>query len=569
MKTIRNTLLILSMLFTSASLAQTINVAWPYQLPPDGHFNTYASGAINLGIYLDLMEPPLAVYMWAKGEYQGVAAESFGFDNDGNYIVKLVSGKSWSDGSPITSADLVATFNTGYLVGWSVWDNVKSVEAIDEHTAKFVLSAPSLASQRLILTTNLRAASVYGAIADKAAKLIASGAAKDSAEFKAVLEELTSFRPEKLVSGSAYALEDIADARVRLVKNPNGVGADKAAFEEVIAWNGETEVVFPLLQDGQLWYATHGFAPAQEEAHINKGLDILRPPMYSGPAIYFNHSVAPLNDVRFRQAVAHIVDREENGFVSLGESGVAVEYMAGISDNLLRSYVSQDVIDSLNTYDLDHDKAAELLTDMGYSKGADGIWADASGNKLAFELIFPAEYADWSAAAENAAQALNNFGIQITARGVQFQQQVQDVYDGNFQLAIRNWGTGSPFPYESYLEPYRRYNGQTGSAGETQGAGMKFDLNVTYSGGSINLLDMTIESSKGTDNQKINALVTELAKAYNELLPAVPLWERYGNNPINRKQLVAPEGSDGIYQNAGLDHFMPYMILSGIVKPAQ
>jgi peptide/nickel transport system substrate-binding protein len=372
------------------------------------------------------------------------------------------------------------------------------------------------------------------------------------------------------VSGGPFKLmpEDVADARVRLIKNEGGVDSDRVAFDEAIVWNGETETVFPLLQDGQLWYATHGFAPAQEEAHINKGLDIIRNPYYSGPAVYFNHTIEPLNQVEFRQAVAHIIDREENGFVSLGESGVAVEYMAGVSDNLLVNYVGEDVLESLNTYDLDLEGAAALLESIGYTKGADGSWADAEGNALAFELIFPAEYADWSAAAENAAQALNDFGIQVTARGVQFQQHFQEVYDGNFELAIVNWGTGSPFPYQSYLEPFRRYNGQGELAGESAGGGMGFDTNVTYSGGEIDVLALTIDSSKGTDTEAIAAAVTELAKAYNELLPAVPIWERYGNNPINREFLSAPEVDDNVYLNAGADHFMPYMILTGRISPA-
>ena len=81
--------LIVGVFLSLPAFAQTVNVAWPYQLPPDGHYNTYASGAINLGIYRDLMEPPLAVYMWSKGEYEGMAAESFGFDADGNEVARL------------------------------------------------------------------------------------------------------------------------------------------------------------------------------------------------------------------------------------------------------------------------------------------------------------------------------------------------------------------------------------------------------------------------------------------------------------------------------------------------
>ena len=69
---------------------------------------------------------------------------------------------------------------------------------------------------------------------------------------------------------------------------------------------------------------------------------------------------------------------------------------------------------------------------------------------------------------------LNDFGFDITARGVQFQQHPLDVYDGNFEMAIRNWGLGDPIPARSYLEAYNRYNGQGELAGEGVGGGMNF-----------------------------------------------------------------------------------------------
>ena len=63
-------LFVFTMLVSAPALAQgaTLNVAWPYQVPPTGHFNTFASGGITLGQYQDLHEPPLAVLMWATGD---------------------------------------------------------------------------------------------------------------------------------------------------------------------------------------------------------------------------------------------------------------------------------------------------------------------------------------------------------------------------------------------------------------------------------------------------------------------------------------------------------------------
>jgi peptide/nickel transport system substrate-binding protein len=543
---------------------------WPYSVPPTGHFNTFASGQMNFGIYQDLMEPPIAVLIWANNTYEGLAADSFGFDDDGNYSVTLKTGYTWSDGSSVGADDLLATFRLFRLRGDAVWSTLTGLERVDDATVKFLMDAPSSLAERQILTSNIRAASVYGDLANRAQELFDQGLTKDDEAWGALLTELTEFRPEVFVSAGPFVLDvaNITDANVTLNLNEGGIGADTTRFQRVVLWNGETEVITPIVANEEAHYITHGLPPTTEQAFEAQGIDILRTGMFTGPGIYFNYDVYPLNRVEVRQAIAMAIDREQNGFVSLGQSGVPSELMTGMSDALADIWLSEDVIDSLNSYSYDPEGAAALLEGIGFTKGDDGVWIDDQGNPLAFELIFPQEFADWSAAAENATTQLNDFGFQITARGVPFQQQEQEVYASNFQMAIRNWGIGSPLPGESYLQPYDRYNGQGLSAGEA-GNGMNFDTNVTYSGGEINVRDLAIASGKGVDQEAQAAQVEQLAVSFNELLPTVPLWERFTNNALNRKFLDAPDFSDPIYINqTSADAFMPYLIITGGIGPA-
>lgn len=543
-----------------------LNVAWPYQVPPTGHFNSFASNGILLGMYTDLHLPPLAHLLWAEGAYDGMLAEDFGWDDDGNYVITLGSGYNWSDGSAISADDLVATFGLFRLRGDAVWSNLEAIEKVDDQTAKLVTISPSALTERQILTTSLRPASVYGDLASRAAALEAGGDGWDD-----LLTELTEFRPEASVSGGPYVIDpdSISEASMTLNHNPGGFAADVVKFESVRMWNGETPVVTPLVANEDLWYITHGIAPTTEEEFRNQGIDIIRAGIQSGPAIYVNHTVYPLSVPEVRQAIAYAIDREQNGFVSLGESGVATEYMTGMPDGLAEAWLSDEVLDALNFYENDLDAAEALLTGIGFSRGDDGIWVDDNGDSLSFDLIFPAEFADWSAAAENAIQQLNDFGFDITGLAVPFQQQVQEVNDSNFQMAIRNFGVGSPIPAEHYLQPYNRYNGQGEAAGEA-GGGMNFDLNVSYSGGEINLLDLTNQSGEGVDRDAQAELVGQLALSYNELLPAIPLWERYTNNSLNTKFLSVPDFDDPLYANfgGGTEGWMIHFILRGLVAPA-
>ena len=563
-------LAVLSLMPVTAQDEAVLNVAWPYSVPPTGHFNTFASAAMTMGIYFDMFHPPLATLIWADNQYEGMLADSFGFDDDGNYVVTIKDGITWSDGSAVSADDVMATFNLFRLRGDAVWSSLTGIEKVDDMTVKLLMDTPSSLAERQILTSNIRPNSDYGDLGNRAAELVANGMTSDDDDWSALLGELTEFRPDEYVSAGPYVIDpaSISEANLTANLNPGGLGSDVVNFSSVVLWNGETEVVTPLVANEELWYITHGIPPTTEQAFTEQGIDIIRVGQYGGPAIYVNYDVYPLNLVEVRQAIAYVIDREQNGFVSLGESGVATELMTGMSDALADLWLSEETIDSLNFYEQDWDVATELLTGIGFSQGDDGIWMDDNGDSLAFELIFPQEFADWSAAAENAIAQLNEFGFDITGRGVQFQQQEQEVYDSNFQMAIRNWGIGDPIPGLSYLQPYDRYNGQGAAAGE-EGGGIGFDNNVTYSGGTINVRDVAIASGQGTDPEAQAALVEQLAVSFNEVLPIIPLWERFSNNSLNRKFLDAPPIDDPIYANfSSTDSFMFYLIITGGVGPA-
>ncbi len=64
---------------------------------------------------------------------------------------------------------------------------------------------------------------------------------------------------------------------------------------------------------------------------------------------------------------------------------------------------------------------------------------------------------------------------------------------------------------------------------------------------------------------KQKPIVSELTVAFNDLLPCVPLWERFANNPLNDKKRVAgwPALGDKIYQNASSDNFAIVLLMDG------
>jgi peptide/nickel transport system substrate-binding protein len=64
--------------------------------------------------------------------------------------------------------------------------------------------------------------------------------------------------------------------------------------------------------------------------------------------------------------------------------------------------------------------------------------------------------------------------------------------------------------------------------------------------------------------------ITQLAVAFNELLPIIPLWERIGNNPVldGRRVTGWLPPDDPIYRNSHEnDSFAILQLLDGTLKP--
>ncbi len=550
---------------------------WPYVVPPAGHFNTFVTtNAISLGIYQHLFEPNLFMYMWADDDWMPLAGESWEWADDVTVRVKLPAGAVWSDGSAYTAQDVVDTFTIQRLQGITVWQFLEDVVAVDDTTVDFKLTEPSnTVLRRIFRETFIRPSSVYGEFANRIRDLIATGADSESAEWQALLQEFNEFRPETIVSLGPYVLDpnSITESQLVLNKNETSFMADWVNFDRVLLFNGETPDATPLMMAKEADYATHGFPPATTQQFMAEGIRIIRGPNYSGPALYFNHTIYPFSVPEFRQALAYAIDRAENGVVSMAESGVAVEYMAGFSDNLIPLWLTEDTLGAMNKYEFNVDTAEQMLLDLGFTRGDDNVWIDDQGNRLSFELTAPSEFADWSAAAENLAEQLTEFGIETTFRGVTFTQHPSDVRAGNFQMAIREWGAGNPHPHFSFDVDFNTYNTTGGSVEVTAaGPGMQFPLVQETSLGELDLAALTIEAGKGSDRDAQAAIVNQLALAYNELLPQIPLWERYGNNPTLEDVRVTgwPADGDPIINNGTYaDPFAIVLMLQGKLRPAE
>lgn len=547
---------------------------WPYTLPPEHNLNAFAATGgqnTNLGvIYRQMVEMPFAFYLWASDEWQPLLAESWGFTEDFSaYEVTINADATWSNGSPVTSDDVVATYAIGRILGWSQFNSISDVAAVDDKTVRFTfIDQPSKLAERLILKEYISSVATYGELAQKALDLIAAGKTSADEEWSALNTEIQEFRPTELLASGpfTYTLDDVGDSFMTLKWQPNSIFSSNVKFGEIRLWAGETDSTTPLVLDGSIAHSTNVYPPATQQAFVDAGIRLLIQPRMYGPALLFNHDVHPWNIKEVRQAIAYIIDRDENAFLTNGLGATGTVYMAGLLDDSVPVMMNQDAIDQLNRYEFNVEAATALLEGIGFSKNADGKWLDADGNPVVGEYKYPAEFADFSGAALNAVDQMNEFGFEITAIAEPWQQTAEDIRAGNFQLSVWSWAGGSPFASRQFFGPIQRFNYVSFTDGRK---GMNFPMEFEYNGEMINLNDMINNANNGLDVEAQKANADKIALILNDLMPFVPLNVILSTEPWNENLIQGgPADGDPILKNPSADHFVIWYMLQGLIAPA-
>ena len=557
--------------------AKEFHTAWPWSPLPQGHFNMM-QGVVNSiftppNIYADLIAQPMAMYYWASKEWLPLLATEWSFQNGDTFQIKLRQGAHWSDGNEVTAKDVLATFACARIMAVVVWDYIDKVEAVDDYTVNFHMNVPSTVVQRYVLRFNILSAVDYGDWAAKSDELFNGGKTLDDPEGKQLLDQFVKFRPANVIASGPFMFDvnSFTVSQCTLLKNEQCWNAGDVKFDRIINYQGETSDITPVVLSGDVDYATHGFPPATVQQFLaTPNLRVLRPPTYNGNCLYINYNTLGeiFGDKRTRQALAHAINRQQNGTIALGDSGVPIQYMSGMSDLMIGDWLTPEDAQSLNLYEYDPDKAASLLQEVGWTKEGD-TWKLPDGKDAAWEIVFPSEYVDSAGCALDISEQLGNFGIKLEPRAITYTQLIPDFDQGKFDFLVELWGaTENPHPHFAFAHDLLLHNTQAIRNG---GTGYGFPLTQkTDVLGEVDLEKLVIDSALGLDEAAQKENIGKIARAFNELLPAIPMYERYGANPAWEGNRIKawPAEDDPILKNSPYGDGIPTMLLyTGKLEP--
>jgi peptide/nickel transport system substrate-binding protein len=162
--------------------------------------------------------------------------------------------------------------------------------------------------------------------------------------------------------------------------------------------------------------------------------------------LYLNTAKAPFNKLAVRQAISSAVDR--NQMYKVGESGYEpVSHPTALVLPANQKYLSSDYANT--TFSVDTAKSTQLLESAGFKKGGDGIYADASGKKLSFNVNVVDGWTDWVTNCQIMANNLKAIGMDVKVNAVSFNSYFSSMQTGSFDAAI-SWTNPGPTPFYLY-----------------------------------------------------------------------------------------------------------------------
>ncbi|MFD1983698.1 ABC transporter substrate-binding protein [Mesorhizobium newzealandense] len=392
---------------------------------------------------MDFVYEPLVIFNdYDSGKPIFRLATGYKFSDDLKSITyTLRDGVKWSDGQPLTSADMKFTLELMLknpavdIVG--VGGSVASVEAPSPTEVKITLKDVDTHFPESMADFPVVPEHIWKDVADPLAfkneKPVGSGP----------MTEIRRFTPQVYEQCRNPNYWDAASLHVDCLKLPQISGNDQ---------------MLALLPDGSMdWIGS--FLPEIDKTYVALDKDhngYWQPPAET-IAFQMNFKTAnpalaeAFNDINFRHAFSLVMDRtamvDIAGFgypvVNLHASGLPPRFDAW------RNKAAEGDKDVWMTYDVD--KANKVLDDAGYKKGADGMRTTPKGQPIAFSIIVPNGWTDWIDAVQIATEGLRKAGINASVATPEYEQWQKQILDGSFD-AVMNSRADGPTPFRGYYQ---------------------------------------------------------------------------------------------------------------------
>ncbi len=457
------------------------------------------------------------------------------------------SERTWHDGDDVTAEDVYAKLVLDEAFGSLIGDYMDEVEVAGD-TVELTLSRDINEEVFEDVLARVDMNTKYDLYEDWIEQL--EDASSDE-EVDEIMGELATWDLDEPVGTSPYKLAQMSEQSFTFDvhdEHPVGGEMDIEGVEALAHTTNESKWQYALSDECDMMESGTPKETIEGILDTETFDFMMRFHWLNALALTFNHEDDMFGKREVRQALAYLIDRDmatKAGGYEEGDWG----QVRNPQEHLHGVYVGEDAwfddefLESLNTYGVNEmrtDEATQLLQEAGYERDGDS-WVDESGEPLTIEVDTVGDFGEFVRASQSLEQQLNDFGIQAEVTTGEASTFFDRMYEGDFGMCTGYWGE-NVHPYDQYQMPF--YNAPRNWITTNHPAEVEVPMPVGDPDGSLDTIDvhgLMDELSTSSDEDRNREIVQELAWAYNQSVPQIPIWFRYGQMFLNTSDWEWPD----------------------------
>jgi peptide/nickel transport system substrate-binding protein len=488
---------------TSVTIANVAGMSWTCGFNP---FNSTVQFLTFGPIYEELV----FVNELKSGAPTPWLASKYTWSNHAKTLTFTIrKGVKWSDGKPLTAADVLFTFQL-----------LKKYKALDLQAVWTVLkSVTRKGSDQVVFKFKSPAAPYFYYVAGQTPIVPQHIWAKIGNPVKYTDKQPVGSGPYT-VSGS-----NCNPQRIIYTKNTHYWQKGKPKIDEVVypAYTDNSPANLALATGQDQWGGQ--FIPNIKTYYSSRSKDnhYWFPPL-ANVSLFINLKNPILKSVAVRRAMAYAINRPR--VAKIGESGYEpAGNQTGIVSPTFKSWQNAKLAKQIG---YDPAKAKSILTRAGY-KMKGGVFQTPSGKPLSFTMINISGYTDWIASANIVQQELKAIGIKVTTSNISGTTYDDETFNGHFQLAYDGNEAGGPSPYyELRQELYSKNSAPIGKQASSNWE--------RYSNKKVDSLINAYAAT--TSLAKQHSIVDQLESAMVKDVPIIPITAGVDFYQYNTKSIT-------------------------------
>jgi peptide/nickel transport system substrate-binding protein len=392
--------------------------------------STYA-GEISSLIY-----EPLYQENYAKLQEIPWLATAYVLSNGGRTITLTIrKGVEWSNGQPLTPADVAFTFQLE-----------KEFPAADISGVTIASVTVNAASQVVVTFTQPSYSQIQGIL----------GTSIVPKSIWSSIKNPVTFEDSDPVGTGPYMLKTFSPEVITVTRNPHYWQPKLAKFPEVQAVQEDTGAsVQASLETGTLDWTAVGIADTATMIRQHPNLKLEAEPFVDAPLIP-NFTVYPLNLLAAREAINEALNRPALLKLLATFYDEPINNRTGLAQASMGQFIAPQYKNAPFTFSTSG--AKKILEKAGFKMGSDGIFNTPKGTPFQIQFLIPSTYANWVSIAPVMQSELKAAGIGITINAITETTWEADLVLGQFQLSMNSGEYETPYGF------YDFYFGDTDAA---------------------------------------------------------------------------------------------------------